>query len=499
MKSFGFWFGMGAFLFSLILLALNALALPFLWRPVLMILLWLGALCAYFMDVYGIRIDIDMITNLVETDQKEAAELFTLRLLFYLIAIGALPSLLVWKAQWPKISWQKNLSQRLFLAFIAISTLMTSVSICYKDFALFGREHKAIRQLINPFYPIYSASQYLLLRSVKANERHVIAADATQKKSKIDDYKPRIVILVVGETARAEQFGLNGYARNTTPELSKEADLVNFRNVWSCGTSTASSLPCMFSNLGFQHFSIDSARAQDSILDVLHRAGISVLWRDNNSGCKGVCERIGIDDVTTRHDPRYCTGNECFDEILLDQLPEKLRAITHDTLIVLHQKGSHGPAYFKRTPASAKWFKPECTDVNVQNCDRQSIVNAYDNTIAYTDHVLSSAIAILKAQSDHLASAMFYVSDHGESLGENGIYLHGFPYALAPDTQTHIPMIAWLSPTFLQVNHLSLPCLQASTNEKLSHDNLYHSLLGLFDVATQTYDRKLDLFSHCQA
>jgi len=228
-------------------------------------------------------------------------------------------------------------------------------------------------------------------------------------------------------------------------------------------------------------------------IDILQRTGVKVVWRDNNSGSKGVAERVTYEDFSKRKDAQFCSDNNCYDEVLLDGLDDLIRNSQGDMLIVLHIKGSHGPSYYKRSPADLKVFTPECTQDNVQDCPRQTIVNAYDNTIVYTDYLLGKIIDLLQAQNS--ATAMLYLSDHGESLGENGIYLHGLPYALAPKEQTHVPMQFWASTEFLDGRHLDRSTLHNKRNAPYSHDYLIHSLLGLFNVRTSIYRRDLDLFS----
>ena len=194
-----------------------------------------------------------------------------------------------------------------------------------------------------------------------------------------------------------------------------------------------------------------------------------------------------------------CTGGECFDEVLLHGLQDYLDTLDRDTVIVLHMKGSHGPAYYKRYPAAYEIFTPTCHSSQLDSCSSSSIQNAYDNSLAYTDHVLASAIDLLMRNTERLDSAMLYLSDHGESLGENGIYLHGMPYALAPSEQVHIPMLMWISSGFQRSLGLDTRCLSQQADELVSHDNLYHSMLGLMGVSTRVYQASKDLFRGCRA
>jgi lipid A ethanolaminephosphotransferase len=228
-----------------------------------------------------------------------------------------------------------------------------------------------------------------------------------------------------------------------------------------------------------------------------------VLWIDTQpGGCKGVCDRVPTVHTADLKDPRFCAQGECHDEILLQgldqriaQLPAQRRA--RGVVIVMHQMGSHGPDYARRSPAAYKRFRPECTSSNLPDCDGEQLRNAYDNTIAYTDHVLGSAIAWLRGRSDY-DGALLYVADHGESLGENNLYLHGLPYALAPDVQKHVPWITWLSPGFEQDSGVAMQCLRAHVDERITHDDLFHTVLGLMQVATSAYKRGLDAYAACE-
>jgi lipid A ethanolaminephosphotransferase len=244
--------------------------------------------------------------------------------------------------------------------------------------------------------------------------------------------------------------------------------------------------------LGKAAYSAREAKKYENLLDVLQRAGVQVIWRENNAGSKGIADRVRYEDLDCAQEEALRSGSGCYDEILLHGLDQLLRDNSGDLLIVLHQQGSHGPSYYKRTPEAFKRFLPECDRDNVQDCDRQTIINAYDNTIVYTDHVLARLIDLLETQV--YPTAMLYVSDHGESLGEYNIYLHGLPPAIAPSQQTHIPMIFWASMDFFTAKSMDPVLLAASRDDPYSHENLFHSFLGLFDVQTALYQPGLDLF-----
>ena len=307
--------------------------------------------------------------------------------------------------------------------------------------------------------------------------------------------------LVLGETARSANFGVNGYARATTPGLTNE-NIASYRKAWSCGTSTAASVPCMFSPLGREAYEKRTVN-QENLMDALQQAGLAVLWIDNQSGCKGACDRIPSVVTSSLHVSGLCEGGECFDEIMLQDLDKRIDGLSAErrargVVVVMHQMGSHGPAYAKRSPARFKRFLPECTDKALQQCSQQQIINAYDNSIAYTDFFLTSVIGWLKERSKSHATAMIYVSDHGESLGENNLYLHGMPFAIAPDVQKQVPWINWLSPEMQTRQALTTECLKGRADEAISHDHYFHSVLGLLDVRTAIYRSELDIFGPCR-
>jgi lipid A ethanolaminephosphotransferase len=308
-----------------------------------------------------------------------------------------------------------------------------------------------------------------------------------------------VLVLVVGETARAANFSLFGYERDTNPELAK-SDITAFSNVTSCGTSTEVSVPCMFSPYGRSDYDARRIRNSEGLLDVLARAGYIVKWIDNQSGCKGVCQGSGIEYERTKTSmaPDLCVDTECHDEILTRLLSQELAEVRSNTVFVLHMMGNHGPAYYRRYPPAFRRFVPDCQTAELRDCSREEVVNAYDNAILYTDHVLASIIRTLSDDPRGLDSAMIYVSDHGESLGERGLYLHGIPYAIAPDLQTHVPMVVWVSKELQDSGDVNARCLRGKSQAALSHDNLFHSMLGLANVDTSVYQPARDIFDGCR-
>ena len=467
-------------------------------KPVLIFVLIASAFASYFMNNYGIMIDTSMIHNVLETDSSETGDLLTMGMLFHVLVFGILPAAVIYKTRIVYLSPVRQLARNSAFALLTLVAISGNILLFSSDYASFFRNHHHVRYLVNPINYIYSIGKVSALALKDQNTTPIpIGLDAHRAKIVAHSNRQSLIVMVVGETARAMNFSLNGYQRITNPVLANE-DIINFSNFYSCGTSTHVSLPCMFSKFDREHYDEELAKRYEKLPDVLQHAGIEVLWRDNNSGCKGVCKNVPRENMAHLHLDDLCTDSECYDETMLVNLRKIVQSKDGDIVIILHQKGSHGPAYYLRHPKQFQVFTPECTSNELTNCQPQEIINAYDNTILYTDHFLGKVISLLKAESGRLDTAMLYVSDHGESLGEHNVYLHGLPYMIAPEEQKHVPFIAWFSDDFLKNNHLDKTCLQQQASKPYSHDNLFHSVLGLTHVSTSIYDPTQDIFNSCQ-
>ncbi|MBC7994326.1 MAG: phosphoethanolamine--lipid A transferase [Rhizobacter sp.] len=482
------------------LAALTALLLSLAaWRwsikPVLALFLLSGAAGAHFMGAYNVVIDSTMMVNVLHTDLHETRDLLSGKLFASALLLGVLPLAWLLPLRVQRLGW-KQLRRNLWGATTAGVVLVALLLLFFADMSATMRNHKPVRYLINPLNSFYALGMVVAEAHAKPGGPPVPVGTDARLVVRAGAARPRLLVLVLGETARADHFSLNGYTRSTTPRLG-ELDVLSFRAVSSCGTSTAASVPCMFSVFGKAGFEAQS-RPHENLLDVLQHAGLAVLWVDNQSGCKGVCDRV----ANAHSAGASCEDGECLDEASLHGLDERIAALPAErrekgVVVVIHQMGSHGPAYWKRSPASHKRFEPECQTIALQDCDRQALVNAYDNSIAYTDQVLASTIAWLRLQADLYDSALLYVSDHGESLGENNLYLHGLPYAFAPQEQKHVPMVMWLSPAAEQA--LTPGCLKQRLDTPFTHDNLSHTVLGMMGVQTEVYRSALDVTAPCRA
>lgn len=466
-------------------------------KPLLTLLLLLAAFASYYEWQFGVVIDPSMVTNVLQTDVREARDVLSLNLFLFVLGLAVLPAAWLWRQPVAaEASCWRALAVRLALMGVAATVLVVSVLAMYQPLASLMRNHTQVRYLMNPLNSIWATGAVAARHFQKPKQLQSIGLDAVWGGQV--GAKPKVVLLVVGETARAANFQLNGYARATNPLLAKRPDVISFSQVASCGTSTAASLPCMFAKEGRSDY--HSGSYEENLLDVLQRAGLAVLWIDNQSGCKGVCARVPSVSTTASKDSAYCAGGECMDAIMISRLDAEIAKLPAErrakgVVVVLHQMGSHGPAYFKRSPPAQKIFQPECSSNTLQDCQRQSLLNAYDNSIVYTDFVLNAAIAWLQSHAATARGALLYVSDHGESLGENNLYLHGLPYAVAPEYQKHVPWIAWQAPDF----GISATCLQARKNQALSHDHLFHTVLGLMDVRTVLYQAAWDAYAACSS
>jgi lipid A ethanolaminephosphotransferase len=456
-------------------------------KPVLFTLFLVASLSAYFMDTYNVIIDRDMLVNAMATNSAESGDLLTPRLFLYLGLLGLLPSLVLWRVRIRPARPHQALGSRLLLGGGALVVMLALVLISSAFYAAFVREHKELRYYANPLTPLYSAYKFGKTRlKDRTVDVQAIGEDAEIPAADIDR---ELVIMVLGETARADRFSLNGYERETNPELARQ-DVISFTDVSACGTSTAISVPCMFDIYDRDEFSSDKTEATENALDVLHHAGVSILWRDNNSDSKGVADRLAFQDFRSPELNPVC-DEECRDVGMLSGLSDFIdQQEDGDILIVLHQMGSHGPAYYKRYPEDFRVFAPTCDTNQLDSCSESEIANTYDNTILYTDHFLGRAIELLRGYDDRFETVMLYASDHGESLGESGVYLHGLPYWLAPDAQTHVPVILWFGRNYHDVD---VDAMRQLADEPLSHDNLFHTLLGLFELDTGVYDGSMDL------
>ena len=473
---------------SVLVLLLVMFSNRFLLRPVLTLLFLLAAGAAYFSDRFGAVIDDTMILNVLQTDPAEARDLVTLEWLVRMVLLALVPIALLWRAKIDKVPLRRAWRSRLLLGGGALATAVLTILVFGSSYASFFREFKPVRYYANPTYPLYSLGRFISGEQGVGTPVDVRNIDERAHLPAHDGDR-ELMILVIGETARADHFSLNGYERDTNPVLSSIPGVYSYASVTACGTSTAVSVPCIFSQIQHDDFDVADASGQENALDVLQRVGVSVLWRDNNSSSKGVATRVEYQDFRSAQLNPVC-DEECRDVGMLAGLQEYVDAQDGDVLVVLHQMGNHGPAYFRRYPEAFEFFSPVCKTVKLSECTEEEVVNAYDNAIRYTDWFLGEVINFLRKNESRYETMMLYVSDHGESLGEYGVYLHGAPYAFAPEAQVSVPLVVWQGAH----NDIDEESLALKQYRPTSHDSIYPTLLDFFEVQDASVDVNRLLF-----
>lgn len=469
-------------------------------RLVISLFILLSASAQYFIWTFGVVIDRAMITNILDTTPAESFALMSGKMVVTLGLSGVLMVALAW---WIKISKAKtvwrSIAVRLLNILVSALLIVLVAALFYKDYASVFRNNKELVKSLSPSNSIVAINSWYAHNKMDNLPLVNIGEDAVQKPEMHSGPRKNLTILVLGETSRAQNFSLGGYERETNPRL-KQDDVIYFANTTSCGTATAVSVPCMFSNMPRAHYDEELAHHQEGVLDILQRAGIRVLWNDNDGGCKGACDRVPHQNVTDLNLTGQCIDGECYDEVLFHNLESYIDNLQQDGIIVLHTIGSHGPTYYNRYPAEFKKFTPTCDTNEIQSCTQQQLTNTYDNTILYIDYIVDKAIKLLQSKQDKFTTSLVYLSDHGESLGENGVYLHGLPWSIAPETQKHVPMLLWLSEDYQQRYGVSSQCLQQrAKTDPYSQDNLFSTLLGLLGVDTREYQATDDILTPCRS
>jgi len=472
-------------------------AIPYFAKPFFIFVLVSSAAACYATSKYGVLFDYSMIENVIETNSSEMSSYVNLSSSSYLLFVGIIPAILIafirFNTQEPLL---KRAFKRLMLVISAILILLLIAACFYKSYASVGRNNSYLNKMIVPAH---------IFNSVKYLKKEVFTEKLAYKAQGTDavlpaavNGKPTLMVLIVGETARSMNIGYNGYTRNTNP-YTQNMGIISFQDVSSCGTATAHSLPCMFSNLNRNNYDKNRANSQDNVLDVLTHAGIDTLWKDNDGGDKSVAKNIKKITIDASQYADVCNGSTCYDEAMLKSFDDEIANMKENKLIAMHMIGSHGPTYWLRYPQQKELFTPSCNQSDIENCSDEKIVNVYDNTIAYTDYVIAETIKKLQRYSADYNVALMYISDHGESLGEKGLYLHGTPYSFAPEEQTQVPFFMWLPQQYADAKGINKRCLmEKAKTETFSHDNLFHTLLGFYGVESNVINPRLDITASCR-
>ena len=430
----------------------------------LIIFFIISSVAVYFINTYSVIIDESMIGNILNTKYEESSSFFSIKLLFYVIIFGIIPSIYIIKVNIIKVEWKQFLKTISFaLLFILFLIIVNASNVLWID-----KNSKTLGGLAMPWS--YSVNLSLFYtHQYKKNQKEILLPNAT-----IKDNQKSVVVLVIGESARSQNFSLYGYPKNTNPLLSKIPNVSHF-NATSCATYTTAGVKGIL-----EHTHTDDL--YEILPNYLFRNNVEVIWRTSNWGEPPVHIKNYQDRAILMPN---CKGEGCnYDEILLSGLKEQIETSTKNKiLVVLHTSTSHGPTYSQKYPPQFETFKPVCNTVELGKCSHTELINAYDNTIVYTDYILSKVIEDLK-QLKKYQSTMIFVSDHGESLGENNLYMHGLPLSIAPKEQYEIPFIVWVSDNSKQLK----------PNNMLSQNHVFHSVLNFLGIQTTIYDEKMNIF-----
>lgn len=479
----------------------NVLSVPVLHKMIIPAFLLISAAVSYNSLVFNVYFDRDMLTNVLQTNVAESSRMFSFSYMAWLLVVGVLPTVLYLCVKVDYKKWWVELLARMGSILASALFVFAIGTVFYQDYASFFRNNKYLPHLLVPSN--FVGATISKIKHTRMENMPFVQTGIDAKIEKTDD-DVNVSVIVVGETTRAQNWGLNGYGRQTTPYLAERVkrgeNLINFTDVSSCGTATAISVPCMFSSLNRSDYDAVQANHQDNLLDTVQHAGVKVQWIENDAGCKDVCNRVPTINTVDLQVPEYCTDGECLDNIMLPELEKALANASQDTVIVLHTIGSHGPTYFERYTEKERQFTPTCDTKEINQCSQAELINTYDNGVLYIDQFLDKVIEQLEAYPN-LKTSMLYLSDHGESLGENNMYLHATPYAIAPKEQTQVPMVMWFSPKWVENKKVDLTCLRQNANRPYSHDNFFHSALSLMDMkmaSVKAYNKDLDILATCR-
>jgi lipid A ethanolaminephosphotransferase len=465
---------------TVVALTLLALISERLLQPFCMLSALGNAIAVYFVATYHVVLDETMMGNVLNTDFAESREYLHPLLILYVLALGVVPC-------WLLVRVRLRRTPRARLAALAAACLLITVGWCLlaaRSWLWFDENSKRVGGMIMPWSYLINTGRYLAPRLMESGEPQALPPASFAAGS---DREKTVVVLVIGEAARAEDFQLYGYDRPTNPLLSR-AGVIALGHATACATYTTAAVRCMLSN-------VDTAapfsKAYEPLPSYLQRNGVDVIWRTRNWGEPPIRVQTyqKASDLVAE-----CTGARCdYDEVLLTGLEQRIASSSsRRVFVVLHQSGSHGPAYYRKYPPEFARFVPVCRSVELGRCTHDELVNAYDNTIVYEDYFLARVIGLL-GQLPNTAALLIYMSDHGESLGEYGLYLHGIPYALAPQVQRDVPFILWMSEEFVRRKAVQRARLEAQRRH--SQRDIFHTVMGAFSMHSGAYLAEYDVFS----
>ncbi|WP_455863565.1 kdo(2)-lipid A phosphoethanolamine 7''-transferase [Pantoea agglomerans] len=478
-------------LLTFFLMRLLSLGGKVFWRITATALVLISVAASYYMSFFNVVIGYGIVASVMTTDTDLSKEVIGYHFVLWMVSVSIVPLVLIWcnALRLTLLEQLKTPGQRIKPLLI----LLLAVALVWLPIRFLDKQQNINEKLTNVDLPSYGgvvAHSYLPSNWLSALGLFAYTSydEKMDSKDLLDPAKQftytapaglddTYVVFVIGETTRWDHMGILGYDRDTTPKLSKEKNLVAFRGE-SCDTATKLSLRCMFVREGGTDEGPARTLKEQNVFSVLKELGFSSelfamqseVWFYNNTNADNFAfrEQIGSEKENQ--------GKSVDDMLLVPELKKSLdRHPDGKHLVVLHTKGSHY-LYSQRYPREFARYQPECMGVD-DTCSKAMLVNAFDNSVLYTDTVLDSVFDQLRDKK----AIVFYAADHGESISEN-MHLHGTPRHMAPPEQFRVPMIVWASDKYLAdpTNQSAFERLKAQQRVGKTHRHveLFDTLLG---------------------
>lgn len=421
------------------------------------------AISLYFINSYEVLITDSMMGNVFNTQFSEASGFFSFAAVLYILFLGVIPCIFIFAAKTDFGSFKRFLSNIGLALGLAVAIAFVNI----QNWPWIDRNSTELGSLLMPWsYTVNTVRFYN--GEKKRNQKEILLPDAV-----ISNESKDVCILIIGESARRDHFSLYGYEKVTNPLLAEDNVTSLIAN--SAATYTTAGVKAILDHQ-------PTGKLYEILPNYMYRTGVDVIWRTSNWGEPPV----HIEKYHTVRDLKkmYPDADDRYDGILLTGLKEEIMSSEKDKiLVILHTNTSHGPTYNKKYPAEFERFTPVCTTVEMSKANPQELMNAYDNSVLYTDYIIHSAIEILKEFTDR-RTCMLYVSDHGESLGEGNLYMHGVPMSIAPKEQVEIPFIVWTSKDAVEVKELA----------EVGQYHVFHSVMDFLGVESPVFDEDKNIF-----
>jgi lipid A ethanolaminephosphotransferase len=436
---------------------------------------------------------------MLSTNTNEISDFITLNLFFIVSLLGILPCYLYYffKKKGGGVSYSINIRQLLLykmaLIFFTIFFGLTIIFLNFTDFLII-RQNKELFEYIPPYNYIKAIIETIKYsfnendkndnNIIKERGKNINNIKSNSSTINLITKNKNLIVFIIGESTRSKSINWNGYENNTMEFLDPyRENIINFQNWYSCNTSTFNSIPCIFSYS--PNLSLANMLKSENLIDILKEVNFNLQLKTNNSGCKMCATIENIVEVET-------------DEELIENLKDDIANLkAKNNVIFLHFRGSHGTEYYKRYPQEYEKWSPSCKEKELRKCNKESIINSYNNSIRYNMKLVADTIKTLQEEKN-INTALFFVSDHGEAIGDNGFYLHATPLIFTKESVGKVASFMWFSNNFLKELQLNKQCMQDKETEKLTHFNIFHTTLNILKIKNENYNENLDIFKLCK-